>query len=311
MAAAGDIDVFAVTKGCNGATQVARAMLEGGAAGLADSRLSSLKSLRRAFPDTPLLALRQPMRFEMAALAKLDAAIMISDISAAEALSAAASASDRLLTVLAMIEVGGGREGVPPESFCDFAKALSLLEKIQLGGIAANVGCRDGQSPGHESMKIFEKLYLDATERGLEIKTVSAGNSSCWTLLESGQIPNSANQMRFGEAILLGLNAADGSFIRQLHQDACVVEAEVLEVRPNNTGLPAIAAIGCQDTGCGELYPLDEQLTVTRLTSDHCVLAGDRGFNLSSGEIIQFRPSYYALQSLAASADVEQAYFGI
>jgi len=307
---AGDIAVFGVTKGCSGSLAVAQAMLDGGAAGLADSRLSSLSKLRRQFPTTPLLALRQPMGFEAAAFGQLNATVIISDPNAAAALSAAAREAGATIDVLIMIELGDGREGVAPESFPALIAALSAYPAIKISGIAANVGCRGGRRPTGKALRIFHDLWLEAGRRGLDLATVSAGNSSCWNLLETGQIPESANQMRFGEAILLGLEAADGRPIPGLHQDACTVEVETLEVSTKSGSRRAVTAIGCRDIGSGELSPLDGRLKVTRLTSDHCVLAVGRGLNLVCGDTIQFRPSYFALQSLAASADVEQEYMG-
>ncbi|MDP1808457.1 MAG: alanine racemase [Actinomycetota bacterium] len=306
--AAGAIAVFGVTKGCAGAIPVARAMLGGGARGLADSRLSSLEELRRNFPTTPLLALRQPMRFEAAGFAKLGATVIISDIAAAAALSEAARDSADPVSVLVMIEVGDEREGVAPESFGAFVEAISSLPAIKISGIAANVGCLGGREPSRESMEVFHNVHVEAGRRGLGLTTVSAGNSSCWNLLKTGQIPRGANQMRFGEAILLGVEAAGGRAIPELHQDACAVDAEILETSTKAGGRRAVAAIGCQDIGSGELYPVDGRLKAIRLTSDHCVLAVEQGLSLACGDIIQFRPSYFALQSLAASADVGQEY---
>lgn len=275
---------------------------------MADSRLSSLEELRRNFPTTPLLALRQPMRFEAARFAELGATVIISDIAAAASLSEAARDSADPVSVLVMIEVGDEREGVAPESFSALVEAMNSLPAIKMSGIAANVGCRGGKTPSRESMELFHRVYTDARRRGSNITTVSAGNSSCWNLLKTGQIPGSANQMRFGEAILLGVDPAGGRAIPELHQDACAVEAEILEIATKAGEVRVVAAIGCQDIGSGELYPLDERLTATRLTSDHCVLAVGQGLDLACGDIVRFRPSYFALQSLAASADVGLEY---
>ncbi len=303
--------VFGVTKGCAGSVPVARAMLAGGARGLADSRLAQLAELRRNFPDTPLLALRQPMRFETGALVNLRAAVIISDLKAAAALAEAAAAAGRSQEVLVMVEVGDEREGVAPADFFAFTAALSNLASLRLTGVAANVGCLGGAPPTPATMKKLDGVVRASRRRGLELEVVSAGNSSCWNLLITGEIPGCASQMRFGEAILLGLDTISGRALEGFHQDACFIDAEILEISTKPSGLSAVAALGRQDIGGGEIEAQDRRLAVTRVTSDHCVIKIDGAPPLKPGDAIRLRPSYFALQALAASAYVGKEYIGI
>ena len=54
------IGVFGVTKGTCGMPQVARAMLRGGVAGLAESRFENIRRLRDSGISAPIMLLRSP-----------------------------------------------------------------------------------------------------------------------------------------------------------------------------------------------------------------------------------------------------------
>lgn len=307
--AAGYIKIFGVTKGCAGSVEVAQAMLDGGAAGLADSRLAHLVRIREHFPKTPLLALRQPMLDEINRIVSLDVTVMVSDLTAARALSASASAVGHRQRVIVMIDIGDGREGVPPSSVSAFIRALMEMKGLENIGIAANVGCRGGIIPDAESMAVIDELVLEAARDGLGLGQVSAGNSSCWNLLRSGNLARSASQLRIGEAILLGRETAGGEAIQDLYQDAFIVKAQVLEASIK-TGGRLVVAIGCQDIGSGAISPLENGLEVVRLTSDHAVLSAGGAPAIGSGGLIRFCPDYFGLQALAASTYVGKEYLG-
>ena len=54
------IKVFGVTKGTCGMPQVARAMLRGGVAGIAESRFENIRRLHESGIDCPIMLLRSP-----------------------------------------------------------------------------------------------------------------------------------------------------------------------------------------------------------------------------------------------------------
>jgi ornithine racemase len=303
--------VAGVTKGCAGSVPVAQAMIEGGVSGLADSRLPHLIKLRANFPDFPLLLLRQPMRGEIDAAAAIGATIMISDPQTARLLAEAAKTLNVRQRIMLVLEVGDLREGVPPADLLEFAADIDAHPSIELAGIAANAGCTGGRAPTRESMALLDRTVRRAAEQGLPLKTVSVGNSSCWKLLSAGKLSSTGNHVRFGEAILLGREALSAQPIDGLNQDAFEVRAEVLESSVKSGGRQLLVAVGCQDIGRGRLFPLDERLTVTRVTSDHCVVRANTASEVAgSGEAISFRPSYFALQSMASSACIRKVYLG-
>ncbi len=302
------IELFGVTKGCAGAIPVANAMIDGGARGLADSRLPHLRELRQYFPRLPLLALRQPMRHELSDMVNLDLTIMVSDPSILVALAKTCRTLPRRQEILVMIEVGDERDGLAPEDFLSFAKQLKSLPTLRLSGIAANVGCHGSRTSCDEAAKIITGLAKRSMSSVPSLTTISAGNSSCWKMLRAGNFPGTVNQLRLGELILIGRETAGGERVDELNQDACLVRAEVLEAATKQSGKQLVLGIGCQDIGRGEIKPLDERLELTRITSDHTVLRATGEVNLKRGDQVTFVPSYFALQALSGSAYVRKTF---
>lgn len=243
-------------------------------------------------------------------MVSLNATALVSDLEAAATLGAIAANRFKRQKILVMIETGGDREGIDPTGFFTFADALSQWPSLEITGIGTNTGCAKPRVRGNKSLLILDSLACEAARRGLNLKVISAGNSSCWNMLETGQIPKSANQLRLGEAILLGLETFNGRPIPALHQNAFTVRAEILEVVAREEESRFLLAIGCQDIGRGQLLPVDERLSVVKMTSDHCVVRAEKSYKAKSGDSIKFMTSYYALQALSASTYVQTVYIG-
>ncbi len=304
------IACFGVTKGCGGSLEVAGAMIAGGLDGLADSRVQHLLRLRAAFPTTPLMALRQPTRGEMSDVITLGADALVSDLEAIRELGLVSHRARQVQSVLLMVEAGEGREGILPGNLKQIARTVSGLSGIDLAGVAVNTGCRGGVVPDKKTMVLVDKSVRELEAAGVKPRLVSAGNSSCWRLLEQGALARSANHLRVGELILLGRETTIGEAAAGFHTDAVSVGAEVLEVAKKQGDLRLIVAIGCQDIGAGSLDPVAAGLTVERLTSDHAVLLADPDLSVRTGDILWFAPSYLAMQALASSPHVTSAFIG-
>ncbi len=306
------IACFGVTKGCGGLPKVAAAMLAGGVDGLADSRLSHLRALRAAFPQTPLMALRQPTRAETIGMVALDALIMVTDLEAAQALSSAAVAARTEQEIVLMVEVGEEREGIMPLHLLDRAKEIGALPGLGVAGLAINTGCRGGIPPSHEMMTTVDKLVELLEGNGFHLRVVSAGNSSCWRLMEAGLLAKTANHIRVGEALLLGHETSENERLAGFHTDAVRVRAEILEAanKLDAQKTSVVLAIGCQDIGAGHLVPVETGLKVRRVTSDHTVVEAPGDYQGRGGDVIEFSPSYLAMQALAASPYVTKAFIG-
>ena len=110
--ALGGRSVYGVTKVTCGAPEVARAMLAGGASGIADSRLENVARMREAGIAAEFWSLRAP------APALADEAVRLIDVSleseleTVRALDAAARSLGKRHRIIAMVDLGDLREGM-------------------------------------------------------------------------------------------------------------------------------------------------------------------------------------------------------
>jgi ornithine racemase len=307
ICSAHDIEVIGVTKACLGDPAVARAMLEGGAGAIGDSRPANLSRLREAGITAKLIMLRLPMLSEVSRIIDIAQVSLNSDLTVMEALGRAAARAGKTHQVIIMVDMGDGREGVPAKEAVETAEAAARLPGIRVAGLGANVACLTGHKPSPDQMKRLVDLTGQAAEAaGIELSIISGGNSSAWELIKSGVMPPGVNQVRLGEAILLGRETAGGRLIKEMSYDAFVIEAEIIESIPGR-GNHHIAAVGRQDIDAVCLTPVNSSWQVIRASSDHLVLTKS-GLPSRTGEVISFIPGYESLLRAMTSPFVAKMY---
>ncbi|MEW5706364.1 MAG: alanine racemase [Actinomycetota bacterium] len=323
------IQVVGVVKACLGNLDVARSMVAGGVSLIADSRLQNLERLSAL--NVPLMMLRQPMVEEVLRVVELTEMCLVSELKGIKMLSNAAGSVGKKYRVIVMVETGDLREGVLPLELLGFMKEASKVPWIELAGIGANVACLQGVPPTSSMLELLVDLAKKLRRRlGIDLPIISGGNSSVWKLVEASAIPPEINQLRLGEAILLGQETINLDPIPGTFQDAFVIEAEVIEARekplPKNTiallkisddkhrkrnsiklRKRVILALGIQDIGRGELKPLDKGLQILRRSSDHLVVdITSSHLNYKVGDKISFIPTYEALLAAMTSPFVKK-----
>ncbi|MDO8886026.1 alanine racemase [Candidatus Oleimmundimicrobium sp.] len=325
------IDVIGVTKGCLGNLEVARAMLNGGVSGIADSRISNIKKLyENGFNN--LIALRQPMCDEAKETVKYSETCLISDVKAAAYLSDEAIKLGKTYKVILMVEMGDLREGILPEDLLGAADKILGLKHVKLLGIGANICSLPAQDSyqsnsqgevvdctrvrpglaGDDFLLLVELAKSIKRKFGIEIEVISGGSSSTWNLMMAGVLPKEINQLRIGEAILLGQEPTSFKPIKGTHQDVFVLFAEILEVRekkyPQGWLKQAVVALGKQDVGSETLKPCFNG-KILRVTADHMIVdVSDANETFSYGDILSVIPEYYALQMAMTSPFVLKKY---
>jgi predicted amino acid racemase len=148
--------------------------------------------------------------------------------------------------------------------------------------------------------------------------------------MERGELPEGVNQLRVGEAILLGQDVTWRRAIPWLRQDTTRLEAEVVEsrVKPSlpegDTGanafgeetsfedegeqLRVIAAIGRQDVNTDGMKPM-AGLRMLGASSDHTILAGAADRDAPRwGDVLEFSVNYAAMLALMTSPYVFKEY---
>ncbi|OBK40857.1 alanine racemase [Mycobacterium sp. 1245111.1] len=310
------IRVTGITKAVLGSPGVGAAMLRGGARGLGDSRLPNL--IRLAGLDRPPFRtlIRSPMLSEAAHVVDVADISLNTEAVVLAALNQAASQQKRIHAVVLMVELGDLREGIALGDVPEAVRAVLGHSSLRLAGVGANLACQSGVVPDDRNMGILTGLADDIEAlHGISLDVVSGGNSANlnWALhtRDVGRI----DELRLGEAILLGVDPLYRTPIPGLHTDAFTVTAEVIEVatKPaqpwgdraqsafgtaparngSSTVHQAILAVGRQDVDPDGLRP-PEGITILGTSSDHLVVdLGDH--RVAVGDEIGFGVAYGAL----------------
>ena len=226
------ISVTGVTKAVLGSPEVAGAMLRAGVSGLGDSRIENIEAMRRAPIPARMTLIRSPM------LSQTDQVVAHADVSfnteldVIANLSSAARKAGRTHGIVLMVELGDLREGIMPDDLENAVRRTLGFPNIALEGIGANLACRSGVAPDARNMAELSVLAnrIEAMF-DLTLETVSGGNSANLPWALSGADTGRVNNLRLGEAILLGREPVHRQPIDGLHTDAITLVAEVIEAK--------------------------------------------------------------------------------
>ncbi|MBT8169603.1 alanine/ornithine racemase family PLP-dependent enzyme [Phaeobacter gallaeciensis] len=320
------ISVTAVTKAVCGHPSIAQAMLDGGVIGLAEARLSNVRKLRKAGIKCSITLIRTPMLSQIDQVIQFCEASYNTEMPVIAALAAAATRKDTVHGIILMVEMGDLREGIMPEDLCAIAQQVVDLPGVALKGIGANYACLSGTAPNAAEMEALSDLANDTEAQcGTFFQTVSGGNSANLPWALDGHPICRINDLRLGEAILLGVDPVSGDQIDGTYTDAFTLVAEVIEtgskpfpllnsicdpvfkrlhlVPKSGQSERMILAIGHQDTDVlGLSMPPDNRLLGA--TSDHLVI-GTRQLAQKVGSEMRFQMNYSALMNAMSAPDVK------
>ena len=291
---------------------------------LADSRIENLKEMRHI--NIPKILLRIPMKSEVEDVIKYADISFNSECETIEKLNEEAKKVNKIHKIVIMVDLGDLREGyfVQKDLF-DNVKKIQDLYNISIIGVATNLTCYGAVLPSEENLSklvnIAEKLERDFN---IDIKIISGGNSSSLFLINENKLPSKINNLRIGEAILLGRETAYGKKIDGTFDDVFRLVCEVVEnkekpsVPVGEKGLDAfgnkpvfedkgimqraILGIGRQDIKIGSFYPVDEKIKIIGASSDHTIIDVthcEKKYKV--GDLIEFKINYEGLLSLCTS----------
>jgi len=320
------IQVTGVTKATLGSPDVARAMLRGGVKRIADSRVDNLEALKESGVRAPMMLLRAPDPVWADRAVACAHVSLVSDMDVAMALSAAAGRRGSDHGIVLMVELGDLREGVMSRELLDMARVISRTRGLALAGIGTNMGCRSGIIAGDDQMQELTGLASLVSARiGVPELLVTGGNSANlgWAL-GKGRV-GAINDLRIGEAILLGTDPSHGKPVAGLHTDAFELVGAVIESiekpsspwgnagnsvngkppvsRDRGTIIQTIVALGEQDTHSSGLRP-PAGVTVLASSSDHLVL--ETPTRLVAGTEMRFGVDYLGLMRAMTSPFVAE-----
>lgn len=325
-----DVRVTGITKAVLGSPQIGAAMLRGGASGLGDSRVANLARLAVLDDTPPRTLIRSPL------LSQVEQVVTTADVSlnteavVLRALDEAATVRGRPHGIVLMVELGDLREGIAIEDVGAAVRLVHALPSLRLSGLGANLACQNGVVPDDANMGILTGLVEQVElKHRTTLDLVSAGNSANLHWALTANCLGRTNELRIGEAILLGTEPLHRTPIPGLHTDAFTLAAEVIEVaqkpaQPWGTraqaafGAPpvrtqtgtihqAIVALGHQDVDLDGLRP-PAGIAVLGMSSDHVVLnVNDHA--ISVGDEIRFGLAYSALVRAMTSPFVAKRIF--
>lgn len=323
------IAVTGVTKATLGSSDFANVLLRAGVSSLGDSRIENIETMCHANVTCEMILIRSPMITHAARVIKSADVSFNTEIEVIRQLSIEAQKANCIHRVLLMVELGDLREGIMPEDLIHVVHEISDLPNIVLEGIGTNLACRSGVSPDANNMATLTELAnLIETTTSQSINTVSGGNSANLTWALSGADTGRINNLRLGEAILLGRETLHRKPIADLHTDGITLIAEVIEskIKPSKPSgdiaqtafgtkktvkdcgkiLQSILAIGIQDIDPEGLQETNG-IKICGASSDHLIIEST-DHTLQIGAEVSFQINYSALLRAMTSPFVEKLY---
>jgi predicted amino acid racemase len=300
---------------------------------LADSRIQNLKKYEGAKKERVLL--RLPMNSETDEVVKYADISLNSELKTIKNLNESAKRQNKIHKILLMIDLGDLREGIffkNEDEIYHTVEEVLKLNNIELFGLGVNLTCYGAVIPKSDNLSILVEIARKIEKKfDIKLQMISGGNSSSIYLIGRKELPEGINNLRVGEAFLLGGETAYSQKLEGFYDDAFTLEAEIVELKEKQsvpigeTGIDAfgnkpvyedrgiikraIIAVGRQDVDPDALHPTDSKIDILGASSDHLILdisKSDMKYNV--GDIINFKLSYSSLLRATTSGYVERVY---
>lgn len=321
------VSITAVSKVFSNDPYLIQVLNESNVAYIADSKLENLMHMKTTKKK---VFLRIPSLSEASLVVKYSDMSLNSEISVIEKLNEVATKMNKKHQIILMYDLGDLREGIYYKDFnLDDIKHILKLSHIDLKGIGCNLTCYGSVIPTEETyLKLKEIKDQIETHFKLKLDIISGGNSSSISMLLSQSLPPFINNLRIGEALILGRETAYLEKIDHLYDDVITLKVEIVELKNkpsypegelgydafghkisyNDKGMMkrAILAIGKQVVDYHDLYPI-KGISFIGSSSDHLIIEINEGA-YKIGDILTFKLKYGAVLSLMQSDYVGKVY---
>ncbi len=322
------ISIMGVSKAVLGEPSIVKAMIQGGARFIADSRIENIEKMKAAGITTQFVLLRTPLSQAESVVRSADISLN-TEIETLKKLSYYAKAGNKKHQVIVMVELGDLREGVLPLDLSEFIRQANSLSHIKIVGIGCNLACYGGVKPDDKNMHELSELF-DIIEKKfhLGLTIISGGNSANYEWYRSTKDVGRINNFRLGESILLGLETVNRKTIPGLHTGAFKLVAEVIESKKKPSipfgeigqdafgNIPVfqdkgihhrvIIALGKQDILASSLKS-NNSLEILGSSSDHIIL-NSKNNNLKVGDEVNFTLDYGGLLAAMTSPFIKKQF---
>lgn len=300
---------------------------------IADSRISSLRTIKNIDNDIVTMYLKPPAKSMIKNVIRYADISLNTDFQTINLLNQEAKNQDVIHQIIIMIELGELREGVVRNRFLDFYEKVFNLSNIKVIGLGTNLGCMYGIEPTFDKLIqlcLYEQLIETRFNQNLEL--VSGGSSITLPLLKQKKVPEGVNHLRVGEAVFLGTSPLEQKKFMNLSTNAFefvgnIVELQKKENQPDgimgsgNVGhvetmdeeeilkeeYKALLDFGVIDVDSTNLTPKNRQAQFLGTTSDLTVYS--LGLDISKYQkekLMHFKPNYMAVARLMNSKFIKK-----
>lgn len=221
--------------------------------------------------------------------------------------------------VVLLVDLGDLRDGIyfqDNSTLLSCAAFVHTSSNLKLTGVATNYNCFLGYLPDEDNMQRLVKLHqLLMPFYDTDAPIVSGGNSSSVSMLISEEkcFPAEFNQLRMGEAIMLGRDPADNTFVPGYETDVFTLHVPLIEVYEKKTPSGdtmrrGVLNIGKQDLQLDHIIPRDHRVKVLGGCSDECVVDLTDALEYKSGDELTFDLEYGALMTAFAGSFIKKEY---
>jgi predicted amino acid racemase len=300
---------------------------------LGDSRIQNIKTYAGKGKSTVLL--RLPQGCEIPELVQYADISLNSELRTLELINEEAARQGKIHRVVLMIDLGDLREGLyfaDEDAILGAVGAILRMEHIEFYGLGTNLTCYGGVIPQKDNLSLLTAWADRIYERfGVVSAMVSGGNSSSYYLMDRGELPPGINNLRLGEAFVLGRETAGGRRIKKTFSDAVTLEAQIIEVQTKRS-LPfgergadafgekavfedrgmikrAILAVGRQDVDTENIISDDPNVRILGSSSDHLLLdISNCASDYQVGDALRFTMNYGALLRAFTGSYIRRRY---
>lgn len=330
-AKANNVSLCYVNKCVNGDKKIASEILPLGFSFLADSRIENLKNIET---DVPKLLLRIGSVRNASKVVKYSDYSLQSDINVIRKLNEEASKLNKIHNIILMIDLGDLREGILFKNIDyikEVTKEILTLKNISLKGVGTNLTCYGSIVPTKDNLSVLLNIKEELEKTfNISLPLVSGGNSSSLYLLKDNELPVGINNLRIGEALLIGTDTATGNKFNELRDDTFILEAEIVEIY-KKPSFPigkrsvdafgrvqeytdkgemnrAIVAVGRQDIEESMIKLIDPNIELVGASSDHLIIDLKKSKKYKVGSIVKFKLEYGSLLRAFTSKYISKTY---
>lgn len=325
-----DIKIAGVIKVFCGSPIIAQTLVDVGIDYLADSRIQNLEKVKDIKAEKIMLRLPSPSESDL--VVQFADISLNSELFTIKQLSESAKKYGKTHKIILMVDLGDLREGIFEESkLFNLIEEVRSLENIKIEGLGTNLTCFGAIVPKYNNLKRLVDLKEEIEKRfPINLNILSGGNSSSIYLAQNNEMPHGINNLRLGEAIYFGREAAYLNNIPDTFDDAVILKAEIIEIK-KKPSVPigetsynafgetpvfedkgiitrAICAVGRQDVDSESLTPLDSSISILGCSSDHLLLHLPSNSEYSVGDIVSFKLPYTGVLKAMTSEYLEKVY---